>query len=98
MKVDDADWVRIYASRTLFVALIVGFLLFLRNYMLLKWIALFGLVMPLCDALLAYQAEAASPIILKHIATTIYLFVTFLVLEIWTKSQRKTSRFRARYN
>ena len=25
MKVDDADWVRIYVSRTLFVALIVGF-------------------------------------------------------------------------
>ena len=27
----DADWVRVYASRTLFVALIVGYLLYERN-------------------------------------------------------------------
>lgn len=78
----DADWVKIYASRTMFVALIIGFLLYLKNYKILAWAALFGLVMPVTDAWLAYQAHAVDKVVLKHVATAVYLLVTFIVLKV----------------
>lgn len=84
----DAEWVRIYASRTLFVALLVGFLLARRDLASLKWVALLGVVMPLSDALLAYQAGASSTIVGRHVATMIYLVVTFWTLHVWTRRYR----------
>lgn len=77
----DADWVGIYASRTLFIALIVGYLLYLRSYEVLKWLSVFGMVMPITDAALAYQANASMSIVMKHVATVVYLLVTFWVLR-----------------
>jgi len=76
----DVDWVRIYASRTLFVALIIGYLLHLKQFKFLAAASIFGLVMPITDAYLAYQASASSGVILKHVATAAFLLVTFLVL------------------
>jgi len=64
----DVDWVNIYASRTIFITLILGFLLYSRTYSILMWCALFGIVMPLTDGILAYQAEAPSKVVFKHIA------------------------------
>ena len=87
LVVGDSDWVKIYASRTLFVALIIGFLLYSRNYKVLVWTALFGAVMPVTDALLAYQAQAPDKVVLKHIATIIYLLVTFFVLQVIVRKQ-----------
>jgi hypothetical protein len=83
----DSDWVNIYASRTMFVALIIGYLLFLREYKILVWAALFGVVMPVTDAWLAFHASAENPVIYKHIATIIYLLVTFFVLRLMTKDE-----------
>ena len=77
----DADWVKIYASRTLFVALIIGYLLILREYKILVWASLFGTVMPVMDGLLAYQAGAENVVVYKHVATAVYLLITFLVLK-----------------
>lgn len=77
----DADWVKIYASRTLFVALIIGYLLILREYKILVWASLFGAVMPVMDGLLAYQAGAENVVVYKHVATAVYLLITFLVLK-----------------
>ncbi len=73
----DVDWVRIYASRTLFVALIIGYLLFLKQYSILKWASIIGLVMPVTDGYLAYEAQASMKVILKHAATAAYLLATF---------------------
>ena len=84
----DADWVQIYASRTLFVALIIGFLLSLRHYKILAWAALFGTVMPITDAILAHQAQAADKIVYKHIATVVYLLIIFVVLRIVAKNKQ----------
>ena len=83
---DDNDWVKIYASRTLFVALITGFLLLLKEYKILIWAALFGTVMPITDAYLAYQAGAESATVYKHIATIIYLLITSIVLKVVVKN------------
>jgi hypothetical protein len=83
----DADWVKIYASRTLFVAIIIGLLLALKEYKILVWASLFGTVMPATDALLAYQAEAESIVVYKHVATIVYLLITFSVLKLLVKEK-----------
>src|SRR5688572_25329916 len=76
----DTEWVRIYASRTLFVAILLALLLLRQEVSLLKWISLLGVVMPLSDALLAYQSAAPNSIISRHLVTVVYLLVTFAVL------------------
>lgn len=81
----DTDWVKIYASRTLFIALVIGFLLYSRQYRILAFASLFGVVMPVTDALLAYQAQAADKVVFKHIATAVFLVVTFFVLHTIVK-------------
>jgi hypothetical protein len=85
MSIGDAAWVRIYASRTLFVGLLLGLLLLRREVTLLRWISLLGIVMPLCDAILAYQSGTHNSIVWRHLATIIYLLATFAVLTYWQK-------------
>jgi hypothetical protein len=87
---DDADWIKIYASRTMFVALIIGFLLIIREYNILVWASLFGTVMPATDAFLAYQAGAESVVVYKHVATVVYLLITFSVLKIVVKNEKSS--------
>ena len=87
---DDTDWVKIYASRTLFVALIIGFLLIIKEYRILVWVSLFGIVMPATDAFLAYQAGAESVVLYKHVATIIYLLITFFVLKRVVKNEHNS--------
>lgn len=77
----DADWIKIYGSRTLFITLILGYLLYSRNYAILMWAALFGIVMPITDGLLAYEAQAPFKVVAKHIVTVVYLLITFFVLR-----------------
>ena len=81
----DTEWVRIYASRTLFVSMMLGLLLLFQEVPVLKWISLLGIVMPLSDAALAYQNAAPISIISRHLATVVYLLVTFAVLTYWLK-------------
>jgi len=88
----DLDWVFIYASRTLFVALIVMLLLYIQHYKALMWAALFGAVMPITDAWLAWQAGSPQVIIIKHLATLVYLLLTFFVLRALIKKQKHESR------
>lgn len=78
----DTDWVKIYGSRTLFIALILGYLLYVRNYSVLMWCALFGMVMPITDGFLAYEAQAPFKVVFKHIATLAFLIVTLIVLKV----------------
>ena len=77
----DSDWVIIYGSRTLFITLTFSFLLYYRHYSIIMWCALFGIVMPVTDGFLAYQAEAPFKVVFKHIATILYLIITFFVLK-----------------
>ena len=87
---EDADWVKIYASRTFFVALIIGYLLVIQEYKILVWASLFGTVMPAMDAFLAYQAGAENIIVYKHIATIFYLLITFSVLKLAVRNEEKS--------
>ena len=85
----DSDWVRIYASRTLFIAAIVGYLLYARQMKALAVASLIGLVMPVTDAVLARQAGAANAVVFKHIATALFLVATGVVL--WAADRRDRS-------
>lgn len=77
----DSDWVRIYASRTLFIALIIGYLLYRKQFAILAIASLLGTVMPITDACLAYQASANDKVLLKHVVTALFLVVTFIILR-----------------
>jgi hypothetical protein len=77
----DSDWVRIYASRTLFIALIIGYLLYSKQVRILAVASLLGIVMPVTDAWLAYHASAGDKVVLKHVATALFLVVTFFILR-----------------
>ncbi|WP_348772775.1 DUF4267 domain-containing protein [Pseudoalteromonas sp. MMG005] len=80
----DADWVIIYGSRTIFITLVLGLLIIKKQYSILMWCAIFGVVMPVTDGVLAYQADAPLKVIYKHVATVLYLLVTFYVLKLMT--------------
>ena len=62
--------------------LIVGYLLYKRQLRLLAAASLFGLVMPITDAWLSYQASASAAVIAKHVATATFLLATFFVLRV----------------
>lgn len=87
VSLEDTDWVRIYASRTLFIALIIGYLLYRKHFKILAVASLLGTVMPIADAWLAYQASAADKVIIKHVATALFLVATFAVLRLVVKSE-----------
>jgi hypothetical protein len=84
VQIQDADWVAIYASRTLFIALVLGLLLVTRNYKILGWALLFGMLMPVSDAWLAFQADN---MIIPHVVTFAYLIVTHCVIRAVIKKQ-----------
>jgi hypothetical protein len=77
----DSDWIRIYASRTLFIALLIGYLLYRRHFAILAIASLLGVIMPVTDACLAYHASAGAKVVLKHVATALFLVVTFVILR-----------------
>lgn len=87
---NDVDWVIIYASRTLFLALVVGFLLIRSRFDLLIWVSFMGTVMPITDAWLAYQTGAPTAVVVKHIATVLYLILTALVLTRVVKGEKSS--------
>lgn len=80
-----AGWVYTYASRTLFIAMMVGFLLARRELATLRWFALLGLVMPASDALISYDAGASTLVVARHGATVIFLLTTFIALGRWRR-------------
>jgi len=81
------DWVTIYASRTAFIALLIGYLLYLRHYRILMAAALIGTVMPITDGWLAYQSGAAASVVVKHVATFAYLCLTGGILWLCTPKE-----------
>lgn len=87
----DSDWVKIYASRTLFVALIIWLLLATRAYTILVWASLLGTVMPITDAWLAYQAGAENIVVYKHLATIVYLLLLSVLLGFVVKNTKQNN-------
>jgi hypothetical protein len=78
-----ALWVHAYGSRTLFIALVVLLLLRRGDLATLKWVTLFGLVMPISDAWSAVHSADHEAGIVRHALTAAYLLLTFALLA-WT--------------
>lgn len=77
----DAGLVHVYGLRALFIGLLVGALLLLRERGALWIVAAIAIVMPVGDALLTAQAGAPVSTIGRHIAIAIFLGVTALLLR-----------------
>jgi len=45
--------------------------------------------MPITDAILAYQSQAPSSVVYKHIVTVDYLIITFIILKLIVKKQNE---------
>jgi Domain of unknown function (DUF4267) len=75
-----ALWVHAYGSRTLFIALVVLLLLRRGDLETLKWVTLFGLVMPISDAWSATHSANPEAGIVRHVLTAAYLLLTFAML------------------
>lgn len=90
VSVADADWIQIYGSRTVFIALLIGFLLYTKSYKILIAASVFGIVMPATDGWLAYQAGADSSVIIKHLVTVVYLAITAYILSKIVNAEGKT--------
>jgi hypothetical protein len=76
----EALWVHAYASRTLFISLVVALLLRRGDIAALKWVALLGVIMPASDAWSAIHSAAPASEVIRHVATAIYLFLAFAML------------------
>ncbi|MGV2482116.1 UNVERIFIED_CONTAM: DUF4267 domain-containing protein, partial [Salmonella enterica subsp. enterica serovar Weltevreden] len=72
----DAGLVHVYGLRALFIGLLVGTLLLLRERGVLWIVAAVAIVMPLGDAWLTSQAGAPSLTVGRHLAIAIFLGVT----------------------
>lgn len=76
----DPAWVQIYGLRAAFIALLTGVLLVRQDLNALKWVALCALLMPLGDALIVSGAAADGAIVMRHVATAVFVLVTFVFL------------------
>lgn len=77
---EDAGWTSIYALRTGFIAALVAVLMARGDFAVLAWVAGVGTLMPLGDAALTHQADAAQATVARHLAIAAYLVVTTVVL------------------
>jgi hypothetical protein len=84
-----ALWVHAYGSRTLFIALVVLLLLRRGDLETLKWVTLFGLVMPISDIWSATHSADPEAGIVRHVLTAAYLLLTFAMLA---RASRKTQQ------
>lgn len=80
---DDPGFVRVYASRALFLALVTAVLLALRQFRALGWFALVAVVMPVADAVQVSAAGGPQLIVVRHGFIATYLLVTgWLLLRL----------------
>lgn len=85
----DAGFVRVYAGRALFLALVTAVLLALRQFRALGWFAGVAVVMPVADAALVSAAGGPSSIVVRHVVIAAYLVVTaVLLLRLADKQER----------
>lgn len=86
---EGVGWVRVYALRAAFIALLLAGLTFGRQWRALFLFSLTALVMPLGDAWLTYDAGAAASIYGRHIVVSGVVLVSALMLAQAAKSGGK---------
>ncbi len=87
----DAGFVRVYAARAVFLALVTAVLLGLRQFRALGWFAGVAVVMPVADALLVTTADGPGSIVIRHVIIGVYLVITAaLLLRLAAKQERQS--------
>lgn len=84
----DHQFILVYASRALFLAVIAAILLAWREFAALGLFALAAVIMPVADAFQVSAASAPTTIIARHVAIAAYLLLTSWSLRHLAKSQR----------
>lgn len=83
----DIGFVQVYGLRALFIALLVGVFLYLRNMQALQWTAIAALVMPLGDVLLTINADATTATITRHLLILSVVAATAWLIYRWRARQ-----------
>lgn len=88
-NVSDVGFVYVYGLRAAFISTLVIIFLASRRFDALAWTAAAALIMPVGDALLAQNAGAPLPTVLRHAVIAIYVAVAFFLLRRNAASERK---------
>jgi hypothetical protein len=78
---DDAGLVQVYGLRALFIGLLIGTLLILRERTALSVVALTAVVMPVGDAILTSGAGAPGATVGRHVGIALFLLVAGFLLR-----------------
>lgn len=89
VSADNTAFVWVYAIRTLFLAVFAGVLLLQKNIPALTTFTLVAILMPLGDALLTAVSGAPIGRVAIHLLIAAILFVTWMLLRRWTRTQTK---------
>ena len=77
----DTGLIYVYALRTSFLGMFALFLIAQRELVVLKWFALFALIIPLGDFTLTYYAGAPVATVARHAGYVIFLLATGALLH-----------------
>ncbi len=89
VSADNTAFVWVYAIRTLFLAVFAAVLILQKNIPALTTFTLVAVLMPLGDALLTAVSGAPIGRVAVHLAIAGLLFVTWVLLRRWTRTQAK---------
>lgn len=78
---DGAGWVRVYALRAAFIALLLAGLTLARQWRALFLVAIAALIMPLGDAWLTHNAGAAASVYGRHLAIAAFVALSAILLS-----------------
>jgi len=76
----DIGFVRVYASRSIFIGLLAVALLVRRDLPVLTVFTLLAVPMPITDAIMVRRAGAGRATVLRHSAVAVFLLATSFLL------------------
>jgi hypothetical protein len=80
-NMSDTGLVHIYALRALFIGILGGSLLLMRQRTALWSFALAAVIMPVGDAMLTFNAGAPTLTVMRHVAIAVFLLVAGVLLR-----------------
>jgi hypothetical protein len=82
----DVGFVEVYGLRALFLAVFASVLIYTKQIRALSLLALFAVIMPIGDVILASHAGASTSIIVRHMVIGLFLLLAGYFLNRWLKN------------
>jgi Domain of unknown function (DUF4267) len=82
----DIGFVEVYGLRALFLAIFAAALIYTKQIRSLSLLALFAVMMPIGDVMLASNAGAPTAIIVRHIVIGVFLLLAWFFLSRWSSA------------